>query len=139
MKLKKIKNIHGSVLAEVLISVVIISISLTVIIQSMSLGMRSSKMAADYVLASVLWDNYLRVADRDGYDNRTSVKGEGLLEGFRLETSIADIWSDEGSKNNEVKLEFKKLDVKLLWGQESKERKYSAETYLVERIDNGAK
>ncbi|MBF0479689.1 MAG: hypothetical protein HQL26_09430 [Candidatus Omnitrophica bacterium] len=128
---------QGSVLVEVLLSVVIISICLTVIIQSMGAGLRASQRAGDYVLGAVFWENYLMASMRDGYTDQSSLQGTGLLEGFGLDAKEEDLWADEEAKQSKVNLDFKKLDVRIHWGQFEHPHQYTAETYLVEKSEAG--
>ena len=58
--LKKIiskKNRRGSILLEALLSVVILSVSMTVIIQSMTSSLRAMEYSANYTMAIVLLEN----------------------------------------------------------------------------------
>ncbi len=121
MNPQKIKDKSGFILAEVILTVIILSVGLTAIIQSYLMGLRAYVMNKDYAIATSLLDNKLYELMQEGpledgkkeeehfqepYDNfkytleSHAVKNDDRFQGLS-EVRLTVSWMT-GHKNNQI-------------------------------------
>ena len=130
------KSRKGSILVEVLLTVVILSVGLTAIIQAMNTSVRGVYHTTGYTTAVLLAENTMFAHLSKGF----------VRAGFQETKNFAPPYSayryylqarnapDEGSagKKNEVTLT-------VLWGRENKEKKLNLVTYLFDESEKNEK
>ena len=99
-----ITNAHGFSLLEVLVAFLILSLSLAVILQIFSTGLRSAALSGDYLRASALAESKLVQIGRN------HVLEEGVHEGsfderfsWQIIVRLADWWEDAGGERLRVR------------------------------------
>ena len=120
-------NRKGSLLVEALLAISILSIGLTLIIQSFLSSVRATVYAADYSLATILLENKMSDLIEKGFIG-DSIDEEGFLEGpnekFRYHLETHNMETQGGSANlNQVKLS-------ILWSSGRKTNSILLTTYL---------
>ena len=127
-----IKDSKGSLLLEALLSVVILSVSLTLIIQSMTSSLRASVYGGDYTLAVVLLENKM-----------FELLTEGLPQSHQTETLELPFSANVYHFSAETRLmagqdqesKIKEADVDLAWNSGQRKNKVSLITYFLEHTD----
>lgn len=118
-------NNKGSLLMEALLSVVILSVSITFIIQSMVNSLRVMNYGADYTQALILAENKM-------FDY---VSKEGLSSGFYEEDEIESFQKKFSYKIETKDLQDERddntndLSMSILWSNRGKERSLVLQTY----------
>lgn len=116
----------GSLLLEALLTVVILSVSITLIIQSMTSSLRASVYSADYTKAALLMENKMFELLQDGFiESGRRVEGsfDKPFEKFRyLVTTKAESRESLSKINN--------VDMEITWNTGSKENRISLQTLL---------
>lgn len=103
----------GFTLIEIIVSMAILGISLVMVMQLFSAGLKSAKASCDYTRAIV------HAKDKMAELSETLTNDSGEFEdGFRFETEIEDHKQLEESNYN-----LKKLKVKILWPESFKTQK----------------
>ncbi len=122
----------GSILVEVLLTVVILAVGLTAIIQAMNTSVRGVYHTTGYTTAVLLAENTMfsyvsKGFVRSGLSEDTKFSPPYTAYRYHLQTHNV---SDEGSsgKKNEVTLT-------VLWGREGKEKKLALVTYLFDESE----
>lgn len=113
---------------EVLVSMVILSVSLTVIMGLFSGGLRSKRMAFEYNMAVAQAENIL--SQRLIAHPLESGMESGIFEnGSRWESEVT-YWDEEGGKkeNNRSDGALLKITVNIIWVTGGKEKKYTLQT-----------
>ncbi len=124
---QKIKSRNGSLLAEALLAVVILSISLTFIIQSMIAGLRASRYVADCSSALILLENKMSGLMMNRYSsaywNEKELCTDDIKE-YQLLTKSRPS-ADRYQRNlNDVQIE-------VIWRTGKKEYQIALTTYLL--------
>ncbi|MFC1510606.1 hypothetical protein ACFL49_02995 [Candidatus Omnitrophota bacterium] len=117
-------NRRGALLMEVLLAVVILSVSLTLIVQSLASSLRATVYSLNYAKAAFLADNKMFDLFQAslGFEEGVGVRHfDPPFDAYRYQLH------QEGLKDN-PKLSMVRLDV--LWGEEERERIFSLETAL---------
>jgi type II secretory pathway pseudopilin PulG len=113
-------NRKGMLLIEAIISVVIISISLTLIMQSFLGSYRSVSLQKDYTLALLFLQNQLASISFDP-ETVHETASKSPLEGLEYRGSLV-----------QVKDRLKKAQLNVQWPRGNKIRKISVDTYVYE-------
>lgn len=118
--LRRLSSSEGSILVEALLSVVILSISLSIILQSMIMSLRANAYSSEYTLGLILAENKMaelfsdsleigrqegsfeQPFNRYGFVRETKETSESNLESLR-ELELAVNWKS-GRRNNNIKL-----------------------------------
>ncbi|MCK5580303.1 MAG: hypothetical protein KAJ18_03430 [Candidatus Omnitrophica bacterium] len=123
--MKSICNRNGSLLIEALLAIVIMSVSLTVIIQSMTSSLRATVYSLDYSKAAFLAENkmfdILCVSDEGGAGTREGSFKEPF-EKYRYRISSKELPDTQNDSLREVNLDVS-------WGIGKKTRELSLKTY----------
>ena len=122
------KNRKGSLLVEVLLSVVILSVSITVIIQAMTVSLRSMVYSADYTTAMIVLENKMvSVIDKPLAD-------ENAAQALNLEPPSSWRYSIDlhpaADRNSSSQLE--EVNSKVEWDKKGKHHKLSLATYQLQ-------
>ncbi len=124
------KNIKGSLLLEALLAVVILSVSLTLIIQSMTSSLRASVYGADYTLAIILLENKMFELLNKGLPSsseRETIEVPFSSNSYHFSADARPL-SSPGSK-------IKEVDAALTWNSGKRKNNISLTTYLFDRTD----
>ena len=128
MILKKNKK-RGSVLIEALLSVVILSVSVTLIIQSMISSLKASKYCADYTIASILLEEKMFELRKTGIVQSMGLSEDAVVvnnKKYEYDYEITSLLSgDETDQEN-----LNKIDLKVSWLSGSKRNNLKASTYI---------
>jgi len=124
---KKIDNWKGALLLEALLAVVIISVSLTLIVQSLLSSLRAAVYTSGYTEAVFLLDNKMFELIQKGFVDAT-LEEEGRFqepyEAYAYRVDINNIDDNDSIENlNEVLVE-------VTWERGGQKRGLSAVTYL---------
>jgi len=104
---------EGFTLIEVIVAMAILGISLVLIMQLFSAGLKSAKASCDYTIAIV------HAKDKMGELSQTLANDSGTFEdGFKWETEIQDYKAIDDSA-----YKLNKLTVKILWPDALKQEK----------------
>lgn len=120
-------NKGGSILLEALLSVVILSVSITLIIQSMTGSYRAMVYSGQYMTALILLENKMSDAIRGGYIN-TGLAEQGDLSGssgkyrYFLRTYPSD---GEGQEH------ISEVDLGVEWAAGKRKNRINLKTYLL--------
>lgn len=107
------KRIDGFTLIEVIVAMAILGISLVLIMQLFSAGLKSAKASCDYTIAIV------HAKDKMEELSQTLANDSGTFEdGFKWETEIQDY-----KQIDESDYKLNKLIVKILWPDALKQQK----------------
>ena len=122
---------QGSLLLEALLSVVILSVSITLIIQSMVASLRASVYSTGYTMALNLLENKMYTliqqgAQEEGFTEEDFLGDEEDHYTYVLSTESAD---QIGSEN------INKLKLKAIWQKGRKNNAIALETYLFKSIE----
>lgn len=125
-------NQRGSILIEVLLTVVILGIGLTAIIQAMNTSVRAVYHTTGYTTAVLLAENTMfehlsKGFVRAGFREDKKFSPPYTAYRYRLETRNVSEKASAG-KMNEVTLS-------VLWGSEKKEKKLTLVTYLFDESE----
>ncbi len=120
-------NSKGVLLIEVLLTVTILAVGLTVIINSFLSSFRASVYSKDYALAANLLENKLHTLKQDGFID-SDFDNEGIFappfEKFRYHVKAQPVQSNDLESNlNEVTLS-------VIWASGHKDNKIAVTTYL---------
>ncbi len=125
MSIKR-SNSQGSILIEALLSVMILSVSITLMIQAMTSSLRASVYSADYTKAALLLDNKLQ----EIFETQTIPSGKnetGLLSAkddqFKYLLTPASL-SDENLQG------INEMDLEVNWKSGEKTNRIKLKTYL---------
>lgn len=119
---KRLKNRSGSFLLEAILSVVILSVSITMIIQAMTASLRAASYSAEYTQALVLADEKIH----ELLNKRSIVSGyfdEGTFPAFDEKYQYL-IESDSVNKD------MNQVTLKLSWRSGRKNNAIVLDTYL---------
>lgn len=107
------KRVDGFTLIEVIVAMAILGISLVLIMQLFSAGLKSAKASCDYTIAIV------HAKDKMEELSQTLANDSGTFEdGFKWETEIQDY-----KQIDESDYKLNKLIVKILWPDALKQQK----------------
>jgi len=125
-------NKTGSLLVEALLAVVILSVCLTVIIQSLTTSLRATIYSEDYSKMIVLLENKLvdliaKEGIADGYSEEGSFDDEGRYR-FSVETTDTAL--------DQLKDPLNQVEVKAIWGEGSKTKNISVVIYLAKEKED---
>ena len=123
--LKKNKK-RGSLLLEAILSIVILSISITVIIQSMTSTLRANMYSSDFTQAILLGENKIVELIQKGFVE-SGLREKGEFEDSHLQYKYF-LMTDPAQTTGKDKINFVDLDV--TWKSGSKVNKIKLETYL---------
>ena len=122
---KRSRAFGGSVLLEALLSVVILSVSITIIIQSMMSSLRAAKYSEEYIQAIILLENKMtEIISRRIL--KEEVREEGAFSEFGgkyeyLLTATPLYGGDEGLSS---------IAIDISWAKAKRKKKISAHTFL---------
>ena len=122
----KDRSQKGSVLLEALLSIIILSVGLTALVQSMTSSLRSMAFSSKYTLASILLENKMFEAYQHMFQGE-DLDEEGTMEEpnegyhYRMETHPLDQYHSET---------LKQFTLRLDWAQRGKTPGLAIETYL---------
>ncbi len=117
---KKIR-VAGFTLVEVMVSVTILAVCLTLILNSYVRSVKAIELSDDFFKSALLFENKL-------YEMHNSKVDEGFQDGVFSDFGKRFSW-----KLDVVELEdfpIKETELEILWDQGSKEKSVSAVTYL---------
>ncbi len=112
---KKFKHIKGSLLLEALLSVVILSVSIALIVQSMTTGLRAAAFSQDATAALIELVNFMTRLKRPGPPPALDEPGENTR--YSLDFEGAD------------ESDLKRLDVSIHWVSGTKKQSIDVSTY----------
>lgn len=126
------KNKSGILLFEVMLTLVILAIGLTLILHSFSASLNASKIAQDYTVASLLIEDKMWEMENAGaVGSNLTEEGQFLPPyqkfNWRLQTKDKPV-QDETGKLNEVKLTVR-------WKEGRRKGSASATTYLKNKLE----
>jgi type II secretion system protein I len=124
-------NKEGFTLLEVLVSLAIMAIAVTLVLQLFSADLRAVSRAGDMTWASVKADARIKKI-LDELSPVTASWGEATDDGYRMDVSIAEVLTDRTDN-----LPFKLMEVSLIvaWTEGRKEKSLSLKTLkMVDRI-----
>jgi Tfp pilus assembly protein PilV len=124
--LKPLRSSQGSFLLEALLSVVILSTSIAVILQSLTSAVKNTVESSRYTAAAVLADNYFaeRLLDR--------FISEGVQRTGHFETPHEEYQYALDSKALSVSVDgISQVDLIVSWPVRNKEKKIRVSTYLL--------
>ncbi len=116
------KSNKGFLLFEVAVAVVILSIGITIVLQSFNSAIMSVKLIRDYTTSMFLLEQ--KMVELEMADNSQLIDREGSFEGefskfsWKIDSALMD------------KLPLDKTGVSVLWGTKTSVRKFSVQTYL---------
>ena len=135
MKIKNlqwIQNTKGSLLVEVLLAVVILSVSLTLIIQSMASSLRATVYSTGYSMALLLMENrlfhilYLPVT---GAYAQESGQFPQPYNRYHYDLTISGLTGSEDLKK------ISQVDLDVSWSAKGAEKKISLATYQMNALE----
>jgi hypothetical protein len=119
---------RGSLLLEVLLAIVILSTSLTLIIQSFVSSLRAMVYSGDYSTAAFLLDT--KMFDVLHGQFVQSGQGEGVFPEpfgkYRYEMKIQRVESDD------LQNMINEINIDIIWSSGKKEKRISAVTYILD-------
>ena len=120
---------RGSLLIEVLVSVVILSTALTFIIQSMTASLRAIQYGAGYTTAIILLDNQMcdllrKGTSRPGSRETKSLAGPAGSPDVYRYSMRAGHWDDAADKG------INQLDAAVAWRSGKKDNQITVTTFL---------
>ncbi len=124
LKMKTIKE-RGAFLIEVLLTVVILSISLTLIIQSLTSSLKASARVASYTHAILAIENAMLDLAYKKFPPGSSTNSQSN-ELFQVSSNIQKISSEKNIKNG------KEVQLQVSWKTNQKPQKLSVTTYALE-------
>ena len=127
MMVKLCPRKHGSILIEALLTIIILSVGLTVIIQSLTSSLRTLGLVANYSTAILLGENKIFDFIQKGFIKASFKEEKNFSEGsaaYRYQLDVHKIpQAPATDKKNEVVLAVS-------WGAGSKEKSIALTTYL---------
>lgn len=110
--MERILNKSGSLLIEVLLSVVILSTALTLVIQSMTASLRSIQYGAGYTTALILLDNQMcewlrKETIRSGTREIKDLAESGTMYRYTAQAEPLDPAVDQGIERVEAAIEWR--------------------------------
>jgi len=127
-------NKRGSLLLEALLSVIILSVSITMIIQSMTASLRAVKYSIHYTKASILMENKMvGLLQKGAAEPGAGESGDFDFPYENYQYSLSVEPSDAGTGDDHIKLSDVQLRVS--WMAGGKEKGVSVGTYMPERIE----
>ena len=124
---KNVLNRKGSILLEALLSTVILSVSITIIIQSMTASLRAAKYSSDYTAALLLMDNKMS----------SLMSGGSIESGMREEKNFNEhdqrygyLLTTKNFDDNEHEY-LNEIDVQVFWKSGRKKNRIFFKTYLL--------
>ena len=119
-------NNRGSFLLEALLSIVILSVSLTLMIESMTAGLRAIHYTSEYTIAQILLDNKLQELLQKGSVDPQQNKTQSFAPPFdRYEYSLQTPATDDSGGSGLVKVQ-----AGISWVSGKRKNNLSAQTYL---------
>ena len=109
----------GSILLEALLSVVILSVSITLVIQSLTSSLRATKYGSQYTQASFMLDNHMIELLNQGVQKQEATSQEGF-------SFITEHSNPENIENPFI--EYIQADIQ--WSLGSKEKRLIVVTYF---------
>lgn len=125
-------NRRGSVLLEALLSVIILSVSLTVIIQAMTSSLRAATFSAQYTQAIILLDNQMSEMMKDGMATahfHESGRFEAPFDNFEYSYTTKD-YKDLLYSGAESIPDLNEASMVVSWGSDKKNKKINIHTLL---------
>ena len=139
-KLKEKNNRKGSILLEALLSVVILSVSITLIIQSMTSSYRATVYNADYTTAFLLIENKLFEVIQKGYLEAGLREEKNFLSPYEkykyllsvnpYQSSFANTGEDPADQNH-----LNRIDLKLSWSSGKRKNNILLKTLLFNSLE----
>jgi len=123
----RFKCSKGALLIEALLAVSIVSVSLTMIIQSFLTSMRATAYSRDYTTAVMLIENEMFEIKRLGYADALTKTGGGYQEPFE-QFQYAINSEPLGSQEEETLIE---IQVAVTWPSGNKEKILSSSTLMM--------
>jgi general secretion pathway protein I len=126
----RLKSCHGFTLMETLVAMMLLAISLVVILQLFSGGLKSGKMADDYTRAVFhareKMEEHLLIEDFE----------EGTFEGtfddnYRWQVDIKFVQPEDEDEDENLLVDLVYLDVSVFWSVGGKEKKFQINTLKV--------
>lgn len=119
-------NKRGSFLIEALLSVAILSVSLTLIIQSMTDSLRAMHQSTDYTAAVFLLDNQMVGLIQKGF------VGADIEETGNFESPFEEYEYDLRTKSlaDETLKDLNEVHLRIRWGTENKRKSMDLVSYL---------
>ena len=122
---RRMRNNKGSFLLEALLSVVILSVSITMIIQSMTASFRAMVYSGQYTAALILLENKMSDVIRKGFISAGLDEEDDFPEPYqRYRYFLRTNPSDEDQKINEVSLAVE-------WAAGKRKNRVGLTTYLL--------
>ena len=127
MAISKIQSNEASILLEVLFAIVILSISVTLIIQSMSSSLRAIVYNSQYMKALIFSENaivnVLQQKDASTISNNNIKYHQDVFEGYEHKIDV-------NSADSEGTSDLKNILITTTWGLENKQKSFFLETYF---------
>ena len=154
--MKMLSDKKGSLLLEALLSVVILSVSLTVIIQSLTTSLRAVTYSSDYTTALFLIDNKMFDLIRKGFIEKDlneegqfpqpfdkfqyTVKAEGgqvhkTMMGKKTKKNVTITTGEIAEGETNI---INKVNLTIQWGSDKRKNSISVDTYLLSLADESA-
>ena len=130
-KIRKIFNQRSSILIEVLLSIVILSTSITVVIQAMTASLRASANASGYTTALMLLENKMTDLLQGRFIEPGLHEEKDFPEPYQhFKYSLAaDPFKEEAGVN------LNDLRISVAWASGKKQNKINLETYFIKAVD----
>ena len=127
MCILKIKSSKASILLEVLFAIVILSISVTLIIQSMSSSLKAIVYNSQYMKALLFSENaivnVLQQKDASTISDNNIKYDQNVFEGYEYKVA-ANAADSKGTTD------LKNILITTTWGLEHKQKRFLLETYF---------
>lgn len=127
-KILKLSKNNGGLLLEALLAVVILSVSLTLIIQAMTSSLRATVYTTDYSTALLLMENKLvelMLMNAEDISTGDDVEFAEPNERFQYSVATSDLSTEEAEGVNNVTMEVS-------WKSGSRNNNVVVETYVLE-------
>ena len=116
----------GFTLMETLVALAVLGITLAVIMELFSGGLRSGRLSDDYTRAAVFGREKMEDILSSKYLDEGSSQGE-LKEGFRWKASISRLEPPE-EEAEKTPFHIYRVKVSILWGDQGREKSFDLET-----------
>ena len=129
-KLRDDKN-RGSILMESLLAVVIMSVGITLVIQSLISGLRASQYTSDYTEAVILLENkMIEIVSKGVVESGTREEQDLTLLEHPYHFSLAT----ESLRNQEEGGAINEIHASISWNNGKRKNKIPVETYLLKPL-----
>lgn len=135
VKNPKAKINRGSILIEAILSVVILSVSIALIVQSLSSSVRSSVYSYEYTTALSLLENKMFDLLKDGFIKKDLKEEEDLPPPFERYRLAVETKEPESDQETEELKNISEVHVSTSWDSGRRKNSISLITYLFTLAD----